>query len=148
MGAADTERVARAFFGALTSGDLDAMMALATDDLCWTLIGSTPISGVYRGKQAVRREFLGALGGVIDFEAGIEVAIQEVIAAGDRAVVRAEGKMRGKHGPYNNQYCHVMTIRDGKVTATVEYVDTALIESALYGNAAPTRSGGRGENNG
>ena len=133
MGSKESEEVARAFFGALIDGDVDKMMSHATDDLCWTLMGSTPLSGTYRGKEAVMRDFLGAAGEVIDFEAGVGLDIEEIIAAGDRVIVRAQGKMQGKHGPYNNQYCHVMRIRDGKVAETLEYVDTALVETALYG---------------
>jgi ketosteroid isomerase-like protein len=136
VGTQESEGVARAFFGALVAGDIEKMMSLATDDLCWTLIGSTPISGTYRGKQAVLRDFFGPVGEAIDFDAGVGLDIEEIIATGDRVIVRAQGKMQGKHGPYNNQYCHVMTIREGKVAATVEYVDTALIESALYGRSA------------
>lgn len=134
MGHAENESLVRAFFGALNAGKVDEMMALATDDLSWTLIGSTAASGTFRGKEAVLRDFLGPLGEVIDFDAGIDVAIEDLIATEDRVVVRAQGKMTGKHGPYNNQYCHVMTIRDGKIAATVEYADTALIESALFGH--------------
>lgn len=36
-------------------------------------------------------------------------------------------------GPYNNTYCHVFTVRDGKIVAAVEYLDTLLVERAPYG---------------
>ncbi len=81
------------------------------------------------------RDFFGPVGEVIDFGAGVEVAVEEILVAGDRVIARLAGKMHGKHGLYNNQYCHVMTLRDGKIAATVEYVDTALVETALFGRS-------------
>ncbi len=135
MGSRENEALARAFFGALCDGDIDAMLSHATDDFTWTLIGTTPISGTYRGKEAVLRDFFGGLGDTLDFDAGIGLDIEEVIATDDRVIVRARGAMHAKHGPYNNQYCHVMTVRDGKIAATVEYVDTVLIERAFYGRS-------------
>ena len=135
MARRENEALVRAFFGALCEGDIDAMMQLATDDFTWTLIGSTPISGTYRGKDAVLRDFFGGIGDALDFEAGIGLDIEEVIATEDRVIVRARGAMHAKYGPYNNEYCHVMTVRDGKIAATVEYVDTVLIERAFYGRS-------------
>ena len=132
-GSRENEKIVRDFFGALVAGDVDKMMEMATDDLSWTLMGSTPASGTFRGRDAVLRDSFGPIGEVIDFEAGVDLEIVDLIAAGDRVVVRAEGKMQGKHGPYNNQYCHVMTVRDGKVAATIEYCDTALVETQLFG---------------
>ncbi len=48
-------------------------------------------------------------------------------------VARVQGTIEGKHGPYNNTYCHVFTVRDGKIVEDIEYLDTALIHKSWYG---------------
>ena len=35
--------------------------------------------------------------------------------------------------PYNNTYCQVIRIRDGKIAEVKEYFDTALVD-AVFGN--------------
>jgi len=38
------------------------------------------------------------------------------------------------HGlPYDNDYASVFRLRDGKISEVVEYLDTALVETAAYG---------------
>lgn len=38
--------------------------------------------------------------------------------------------------PYNNDYCYVCEMRGGRVAQLSEYMDTALVESALEPPAA------------
>lgn len=127
------KELVRAFWEAFAGGDADKAFAMMSDDFVWVLQGTTPLSGTYRGKAEVREKFLAKAFEVIDAEAGIGLELQEVIAEGDRVVARLQGAMTGRHGPYNNAYCHVMSVRDGKLSGTIEYVDTALVNAALYG---------------
>ena len=48
-------------------------------------------------------------------------------------VARVQGTIEGKHGPYNNTYCHVFTVHDGKIVEDIEYLDTTLIHKSWYG---------------
>ena len=96
------------------------------------MIGDTPVSGTYRGRKAIQEDFLGRLFQQIDHEAGIGMEMVELIAEGDKVVARTRGTIAGKYGPYNNTYCHVFIIRDGKIVENIEHLDTALIETALY----------------
>lgn len=133
MSADANKALVREFWERFAGGDADAAFAMMSDDFVWVVQGTTPLSGTYRGKREVREKFLAKAFEVIDAEAGIGLELQELIADGDRVVARLQGTMTGRHGPYNNAYCHVMSVRDGKLTGTVEYVDTALVNSALFG---------------
>ena len=55
-----------------------------------------------------------------------------VSGEGDKVVARVQGTCEAKHGPYNNTYCHVFMVRDGKIVEGIEYLDTALIHKSWY----------------
>lgn len=133
MSVESNKQVIRDFFAALSNGNPDRLRELMHSDIAWTLIGNTPLSKTYRGHAGVEQGLLAAVGKVIDTRAGVALAIIEMIAEGDKVVCRAQGTVTGKHGPYNNTYCHVFTVREGQIVEDIEYLDTLLIECALYG---------------
>ena len=45
----------RALLGAVSAGDLDALDRSLTDDVIWHVGGEHPLSGDYRGRQAVQQ---------------------------------------------------------------------------------------------
>ena len=127
------KRTVRDFFAALSSGDFPRMRELLHEDLTWTLIGDTPLSRTFHGIEGFETGLIANVVKQIDQKAGVQIDILDMIAEGDKVVVRAQGKVTGLHGPYNNTYCHVFTLRDGKIIEDFEYLDTLLIERALYG---------------
>jgi ketosteroid isomerase-like protein len=55
-----------------------------------------------------------------------------MIAEGERVVMVARGKATSSTGkPYNNSYCIIARVVDGKLKEMADYVDTALINEAL-----------------
>ena len=61
---------------------------------------------------------------------------QRIIADGDYVVVQARGEATTKDGsPYNNEYCFVYRMENGKIREVTEYLDTELVTQAL----APAR---------
>lgn len=130
MGIAENKQVVRDFYEAGARGDMDACFALLADDITWTNIGSTKFSGTYAGKQALGEKLLGPLFGQL--KAGISSRIEQLTAEGDVVVAQTAGTAETVDGvPYNNTYCQVITIRDGKFAAVTEYMDTALIDSVF-----------------
>ena len=115
---AATVAVIRAFDEAIRRRDIEAIMALSTEDVVWET--TTPPDGErYEGKEAVRR-------GLEEFfrsspEAVFE--IEELVALGERAfftwVYRwedAEGK------PGHVRGVDTVRVRDGKIAETCAYV--------------------------
>jgi uncharacterized protein len=127
------KQVIRAFFAALCAGDMETACALLHQDVIWTIIGATPVSRTFRGVRGFAEELMGSVFRQIAPATPIRVDIIELIAEGDKVVARAQGTIRGRYGPYNNTYCHVFTVRDGRIIEDIEYLDTLLIEQALYG---------------
>lgn len=131
METVDNKQVVIDFYEAAARGDMDACFALMADDISWTDIGSTKFSGTYKGKQAVVEELLGPLFGQL--KAGISSTIEALIAEDDRVVALTQGQAETVDGtPYNNTYCQVIRIADGKIAEVIEYMDTALID-AVFG---------------
>ena len=55
-----------------------------------------------------------------------------MIAESDWVVVQSRGKAETKDGrAYNNTYCHVFRIDDGKISEVTEYFDTELTSSVF-----------------
>ncbi len=131
MSAETNKQIVRDYFQAIGAGDLAKALGLTSDDFTFILEGTTTYSGTYSGHAEVQG-FFATIAGAIDFENGVEVEIQEMIAEDDKVVVRTAGKMTSTSGkPYNNRYCHVFTVRDGKIAQDIEYLDTALVTQAL-----------------
>jgi uncharacterized protein len=64
---------------------------------------------------------------------GLSPEIHTVTAGGDRVVVEFEGNATLSNGKrYNNQYCMVFTLRDGKIKQVNEYFCTKLAEEVLW----------------
>jgi uncharacterized protein len=133
MSSEANKQVVRDFFNALSNGDTARFRALLHKDVAWTIIGDTPVSKTFRGIDAIENGLLGTVFKQIDTSAGVLVEIIELIAEGDKVVARAQGTIKGLYGPYNNTYCHVFTVRGGQIVEDIEYLDTLLIERALYG---------------
>ena len=54
------------------------------------------------------------------------------IADGDYVAVEARGSNVTKAGvPYNNNYCFVFRLADGKLAEVTEYMDTELVTAVL-----------------
>lgn len=132
MGLAENKRLIQAFFDAGNRGDMKGCLGQLAEDVKWTNIGSTRYSGSFVGKGDVVSRLLEPVFGQL--KAGIMCTIDNVIAEGDFVVVQSRGRAETKHGrTYNNTYCHVFRVRDGKIAEVMEYLDTELASAVLAG---------------
>lgn len=109
----------------------NGLTAHLAEDVRWTIPGTARFCGTYEGKDDLLNRLFKPLGGLLAAVGPFN--LQNVIAEGDHVVVQAQGTGRttttGK--PYNNTYCIVLRIVDGKVAEVHEYCDTELITSAF-----------------
>ena len=120
------ERI-RLAFEAWEQGNNKPFFDLVSDQVDWTVIGSTPISGHYQGK----REFLKATAPFANRLAGpITARIVDVNATDDKVFLQWEGSTTGTTGrPYRQSYCWVIDIIDGQVAKVVAYLDTEMVNA-------------------
>ena len=120
------KQLVEAFYEAGARGDMDSCFALLADEIRWTNIGTTKFSGTFVGKQALVEQLLGPLFGQL--KAGITSVIENLIAEGDFVVAQTAGTAETQDGkPYNNSYCQVIKIKEGKIVDVKEYLDTELV---------------------
>ena len=130
MGAAENKRFISNMFIELSKGNTEAFLGSIADDVRYTIIGTTKYSGTFNGKEELINKLLGPL--TAQLEGGIAVTPDNLIADGDYVAMQARGKARSKNGrSYNNTYCHVFRIANGKVQEVTEYLDTELVTSAF-----------------
>jgi ketosteroid isomerase-like protein len=64
---------------------------------------------------------------------GLRPEFKSITAEGDRVVVEFEGNATTCDGkPYNNQYCMVFTLAEGRIKQVNEYFCTILAEEVLW----------------
>ncbi|MEJ2603693.1 MAG: nuclear transport factor 2 family protein [Gammaproteobacteria bacterium] len=69
-------------------------------------------------------------------KAGIRTSIEQLVAEGDIVVALTSGSAETTDGrAYDNRYCQVIRLRDGKFVEVREYFDTALVQS-IFGSAS------------
>jgi ketosteroid isomerase-like protein len=128
--AEDNKQLVRDAFQPWESGESGPFFELIADDVRWTVIGSTPASGVFESKQALVD---GAFGPLLDrLAGGLTTTFREVAADGDRVFLRFESEGITKSGiRYEQVYCWAMTMRDGRIIDIVACLDTELLARVL-----------------
>jgi hypothetical protein len=130
MSAEQNKEIVRRAIAALSRGDMDGFLADAADEVTLTVMGSLfpPI----QGKQKVLKSLRNALVARLENGGAIAMTIENLLAEGDYVAEQARGKARTKDGKdYNNTYCRVWRITDGKIRAMQEYLDTELVRACL-----------------
>ena len=120
----DAKAVIERYVRALLDGGGEAIRASFADDATWTLHGELPMSGVWRGRDTIVDDFLGAAIGY--YEPGsVSIEVTSLIAEGELVAMEWTTRARTVAGePYENHCAGVFTVRDGAIQAVREYMDT------------------------
>ncbi len=130
MSAIENKQLMQYIFSELSKGNSKPFVENLADDMRWTITGTTKWSKTYDGKQSVLTELLQPL--FAQFETQYTNTARRFIAEDDYVVVECRGQVTTKKGiPYNNTYCYVCRIAEGKIKELTEYLDTELVTAAL-----------------
>ena len=141
MGASENKKLMQEIFAGLANRNGTPLIERMSDDFRWINIGTSKWSGTFDGKAAVLRDLLAPLRARL-VERSRTVA-RRFIADGDYVIVEARGDNITKAGkPYNNEYCFVFRLSDGKIKEVKEYSDTALVDAVLGDPAAALAAAG------
>ncbi len=126
MGTAENKELIQKIFTEMSQGNVKPLLGILGEDICWTVIGTTKLSGTFRGKQDIYNRLLMPLGSQL--KSDIKITVKSLMADGDQVVVEGYGKALTKEGKaYNNVYCWVLRLAEDKITEMTEYLDTELI---------------------
>jgi ketosteroid isomerase-like protein len=134
MSVTENKKLLEDIFDQLARGNTRAMSEAMADEFRWVFPGDWSWSGTWEPKQVVLDELLRPLMAQFESyrsEAGL------ILADGNRVVVQAGSRATTKRGdPYNQTYCYIFRVRDGRLTEVVEHCDTALVDRVLDPPAA------------
>lgn len=132
----ETEALARTFAGHLAAQRFAEAFGMLAKDGTYTVIGTTPASGVYNGRDDLFARLVPVLSG---FSEPPVVTFEEPIVQGDRAVLVGSGRGIGPTGVYEQpHYAFVMRAADGAFAEITEFMDTQMLQSAVFGTADGT----------
>jgi uncharacterized protein len=132
---ADNEALIRHLYTEVGAGRAGPLVDHLADDVEWTIIGSTPLSGVYRGRDEVVARLFGGLRARLS--GPVQFSFDRFITDGDRVVMEAHGHALTRDGrTYDNRYCVIFDVIEGRLQRIIDYVDTELVSAVLFADAA------------
>jgi len=123
--------VAKAFADWIAGGNVFAR--LLASDVAWTIHGSGPVAGTYRGlKNFVDRA---ALPLVSRLATPLTPRVHHIWAIGDRVIIRFEASATTTSGtPYNNQFVWIFRMKNGSVVEAEAFLDLVAYQQVIDNN--------------
>ncbi|WP_040739067.1 nuclear transport factor 2 family protein [Nocardia tenerifensis] len=129
MSAIENKKLLEHVFEQMAAGNTGALSEAMAEDFRWIFPGDWSWSGTWEPKDVVLKGLLRPL--MTQFTE-YRVAADFVVAEEDRVVVQARGHgITTRGGRYDQTYCFVFRVADGKLTEVIEHCDTALVERVL-----------------
>ena len=126
------KKLASEFFGRFTANDVAGALDKMADDATWWIAGKpgvTRTSGDHN-KEQIAQIFYNMTG---QLKNGLKMTVKNMIAEGDQVAVEVVSYGELQNGRvYNNEYHLLMTIRDGKISAVREYLDTQHVFATWF----------------
>jgi ketosteroid isomerase-like protein len=124
----------KGLYDAFKAGAIDKVIAGMAADIDWQTHGRPkdfPTIGRWRG-PAGAQEFFRLVGESLDVK---EFAPHTFAAAADKVIVQGHYRwtVRTTGKPVDSEWCHIFTLKNGKVTEFREFTDTAAFAEAWRG---------------
>lgn len=133
MSAEENKKVVLSFFENFSAGKAAEALGQMADTATWTVMGR-PETFALAGTKT-KAEFTQLLQGIgAAMPKGLRLTPKGITAEGDRVAVEAESYGEHANGKvYNNQYHFLIEVRNGKIQAVREYLDTIHARDVLVG---------------
>ena len=118
------KQIAAELFARFSSGDIEGVLALMSDDVSWRIPGKpelSPVAGIYN-KERLRRLFSRMIAQLQD---GLKMTVIGSVAEGDLLAVEvvSSGDLRNGRS-YRQEYHFLLSFREGEIAEVREYLDT------------------------
>jgi ketosteroid isomerase-like protein len=129
MTAAANKKLMETIFAGVAAGDRTLFADAMADDVTMTVTGQYSWSQTFHGKESVLRDLYGYVASLVKQRRSIPFRL---IAEDEWVVVEARGDMETNAGErYDNHYCLIYRIENGKIREIREYQDSTLCERVL-----------------
>ena len=103
---------------------------MLSPDIVWTIKGSGPSAGVFRGRQdfidRAVTPFTSRLAGPV------RPTVLDIWSKGDKVVVHWDGETAARDGrPYRNSYIWIFRMRGGKASEVTAFLDLVPYDDVL-----------------
>jgi uncharacterized protein len=130
MSAAENKRLVQQIYADSANRSGTTFVDNIAEDVSWIVTGQYSWSGAYKGKDAILNGLLGHLRTLLTDRT--RTVAFNFIAEGDYVVVEAKGDNVTKTGArYDNEYCMVWRLENGRIKEIKEYCDSTLVERVL-----------------
>ena len=124
------KEIMTALYAELAKGNGRPYVDALADDVTFRAIGSNSWSVKIKGKEELVREVYAKVRERL--EGPIKSYATRILADGDFVVIQSRGDNTLKDGRrYNNDYCMVFRLENGKIKEIEEYLDTELVSSVM-----------------
>jgi ketosteroid isomerase-like protein len=107
-------------------GDGQSFFDALAEDVRWTAIGDTPISGTYKSRAEYFEKVYHPLFAL--FTGPVRCQVRKIIVEGDTVVVQWHGETPTRSGrPYIQEYCWVIRVEGETIKEVYGYFDTAAV---------------------
>lgn len=125
------KQLVRRYLAAMASGD-PTLPDLLSDDVTWWVPPSSPLGGLHEGKAAVLALMASGVG-LYDASVPFGIEVEVLIGEGEWVALQMVMTARtAKGAPYRNHYHWAFRVRDGRICAVKEYVDTLAAQRLLF----------------
>jgi uncharacterized protein len=130
MSSPDNKQAVVNAYASMAAGNPAPDLDLLSDDVSITMFGDHRFARTFKGKRDIHDNLFGPIREVLD--GTIRMNLTNVTAENDTVVVEAKGEARTRDGrSYRNTYCFVLTLANGKITESREYMDTQLVKATF-----------------
>ena len=127
---ARNEQIVRAAFGRWAAGGTGFFQEVLSPDVVWTIKGSGPSAGVFRGRQDFLDRAVTPFGSRLSRP--VRPTVRDVWSKGDQVAVHWDGEGTARDGrPYRNSYVWIFRMRGGKAVEATAFLDLVPYDDVL-----------------
>jgi len=122
------------FFRILSSGDLEAIRATLHPDATWhPMVEGVPGAGIHGPRDKIVDEFLAPVRGLF-MPGDPKTTVDRIVSTGDTVMCESRGLGTLRDGrPYSNRYAWSVDLKDDKIFAIREYMDSHYVATLFSG---------------
>lgn len=124
------ERIVRQAFARWAAGGTGFFQEVLAPDIVWTIKGSGPSAGVFRGRQNFLDRAVTPFGSRLSRP--VRPTVRDIWSKGDQVVVHWDGEATARDGrPYRNSYVWIFRMRGDQAAEVTAFLDLVPYDDVL-----------------